>query len=57
PERNLAIIAKGDEVLDWREMTARHAGAHLRLLDGSDHGLSDFDEHLPHLLRFLHLID
>jgi predicted esterase YcpF (UPF0227 family) len=57
PERYFAVIAKGDEVLDWREMTARHAGAEIRLLEGGDHALSDFDEHLPHLLRFLKLID
>ncbi len=55
PERCLAVIAKGDEVLDWREMTARCAGASLRLLEGGDHALSDFDEHLPHILRFLNL--
>ena len=55
PSRYLAIIAKGDEVLDWREMHARYASANLRLLEGSDHALSDFDEHLPALLRFLHL--
>ena len=54
-ERYLAIIAKGDEVLDWREMHARYARTQMRLLEGSDHGLSDFDEHLPHILRFLHL--
>jgi predicted esterase YcpF (UPF0227 family) len=24
PERFMALIAKGDEVLDWREMTARY---------------------------------
>jgi predicted esterase YcpF (UPF0227 family) len=29
----------------------------MHLLDGSDHALSDFDEHLPHLLRFLKLCD
>ncbi len=57
PERNLAIIAKGDEVLDWREMSARHAGAKLLLLEGSDHSLSDFDHHLPHILEFLKLCD
>ena len=56
PQRYLAIIAKGDEVLDWREMRARYAATQLRLLEGSDHGLSDFDVHLPHILRFLHLI-
>ena len=55
PERYFAIIAKGDELLDWREMTARYPGATLRLLEGSDHALSDFDEHLPALLRFLGL--
>jgi hypothetical protein len=57
PERYLAIIAKGDEVLDWREMTARYPGVNLRLLDGSDHALSDFDDHLPHILRFLQPCD
>ncbi len=57
PERYLAIIAKGDEVLDWREMTARYPGVKLRLLDGSDHALSDFDDHLPHLLKFLQPCD
>lgn len=57
PQRGFALIAKGDELLDWREMTARYAGGTLRLLEGSDHALSDFDHHLPHLLRFLHLCD
>jgi predicted esterase YcpF (UPF0227 family) len=57
PERYFAIIAKGDELLDWREMTARYPGTNIRLLDGSDHALSDFDDHLPHLLRFLNLCD
>jgi predicted esterase YcpF (UPF0227 family) len=57
PERYFAIIAKGDELLDWREMSARYAGANIRLLEGSDHALSDFDDHLPHLLRFLQLCD
>jgi predicted esterase YcpF (UPF0227 family) len=53
PERYLALIAKGDEVLDWREMSARYAGAALRLLEGGDHALSDFPHELPHILRFL----
>ena len=53
PERFFAVIAKGDELLDWREMTARYAGARIRLLDGSDHGLSDFDQHIDAVLAFL----
>jgi uncharacterized protein len=51
----LAIIAKGDEVLDWREMCAFSSGCRLHLIEGSDHGLSDFDSHLPTLLHFLQL--
>ena len=57
PQRYLPIIAKGDELLSWREMSARYAGTPMRLIDGSDHGLSDFEDHLPHLLRFLKLCD
>ena len=57
PQRYFAIFAKGDEVLDWREMSARYPGVKLRLLEGSDHALSDFDDHLPHLLQFLKLCD
>jgi hypothetical protein len=55
PERYFALIAKGDELLDWREMSARYPGAGGLLLEGGDHGISDFAEHLPALLRFLEL--
>ena len=55
PANYLAVIAKGDEVLDWREMAARYAGAHIELLEGGDHALSDFDTHLPLILDFLQL--
>ena len=55
PKNYLAIIAKGDEVLDWREMAARYADAQLLLLEGGDHALSDFDAHLPVILEFLDL--
>ncbi len=53
--RYCAVIAKGDEVLDWREMTARYAGARIKLLNGGDHALSDFDEHIDEVLDFLNL--
>ena len=55
PERYFAVIAKGDEVLDWREMAARYAGCRIKLLEGGDHALSDFDAHLPDVLAFLEL--
>ena len=57
PQDYMAVIAKGDEVLDWHEMTARYAGAHIRLLEGGDHAISDFDDHLPAILDFLALDD
>jgi predicted esterase YcpF (UPF0227 family) len=53
--RYFAIIAKGDEVLSWVEMTARYRGCRIKLLEGSDHALSDYAEHLPDVLRFLGL--
>ncbi|MEY5099028.1 MAG: hypothetical protein RJA36_1747 [Pseudomonadota bacterium] len=54
PDRTLAVVAQGDEVLDWREMVGRYPGARLRLLDGGDHALSDFEAvHLDAVLDFL----
>ncbi len=54
PERCLLIAAKGDEVLDWREMVARFPGAQLRLVEGSDHALSDFETaHIDAVMDFL----
>jgi predicted esterase YcpF (UPF0227 family) len=55
PENYMAVIAKGDEVLDWHEMAGRYAGATVRLLEGGDHALSDFNAHLPAILEFLDL--
>jgi predicted esterase YcpF (UPF0227 family) len=55
PGRYFAIIAKGDEVLDWREMHSRYEGCRIKLLEGGDHALSDFDDHLPDVVRFLGL--
>lgn len=55
PERYFAVIAKGDEVLDWREMTGRYPGVRVKLLEGGDHALSDFDAHLEEILGFLRL--
>lgn len=51
----LAVIAKGDEVLDWLEMLSTYGQDQVRLIEGSDHGLSDFERHLPEILEFLSL--
>ncbi|MEY4651468.1 MAG: hypothetical protein RI884_49 [Pseudomonadota bacterium] len=55
PERYFAVIAQGDEVLDWHEMQARYAGAQIRLLAGSDHAISDFPDHIGAAMGFLGL--
>jgi predicted esterase YcpF (UPF0227 family) len=55
PERYFAVIAKADEVLDWREMTGRYPDIRIKLLEGGDHALSDFDAHLEEVLAFLRL--
>ena len=52
PDRYFAIIAKGDEVLNWVEMSARYRGCAIRLLEGGDHSLSDFELHLPDVMGF-----
>jgi len=53
PDRLLAVVATGDEVLDWREMNAFAAGGTLRQVQGSDHALSDFDDHIDAVFGFL----
>jgi predicted esterase YcpF (UPF0227 family) len=55
PERYYAVIAQGDEVLDWREMCGRYPGAQIQLLEGGDHALSDFSDHMGQALGFLGL--
>jgi predicted esterase YcpF (UPF0227 family) len=52
PERSLLIAATGDELLDWREMVAAWAGAQTLVIEGSDHALSDFEQHIDRVLAF-----
>jgi len=51
-QRYFLVAATGDEVLDWREMHERYAGCRERIVQGSDHGLSNFAELLPEVLAF-----
>ena len=55
PECVWALIAKGDEVLDWREMTARYPGSQQVVIEGGNHAITDFDQYLPLLMNFLDL--
>lgn len=53
PNRYFLIAAKGDELLDWREMVEFYAGANQLVLEGSDHGISEYEELLPKVLEFI----
>ncbi|MBH9553216.1 YqiA/YcfP family alpha/beta fold hydrolase [Inhella gelatinilytica] len=53
PARWFALIAKGDELLDWREMMGRYGIGRTLLLAHSDHALSDFERWQAELIRFL----
>lgn len=53
PARYFLIAAKGDELLDWREMVDFYPGAKQLVLEGSDHGIADYADHLPQVLDFI----
>lgn len=57
PQNLYAIVARDDEVLDWREMLDFCAGGGVKLLPGGDHAISDFDQHIDGLFDFLNLKD
>lgn len=53
PEHYFLIAAKGDELLDWKEMVAFYPGAKQLILEGGDHGISDYANHLPAVIDFI----
>ena len=53
PSRYFLIAAKGDELLDWREMVSFYPGAKHLVLEGSDHGIADYADHLPKVMEFI----
>ena len=53
PSRYFLMAAKGDELLDWQEMVDFYRGAEQLVLEGSDHGITEYPEHLPKVLRFI----
>lgn len=52
PSRYLLLVETGDEVLDYRRAVARYAGAEQVVVQGGDHSLQSFPEHLARILRF-----
>jgi uncharacterized protein len=52
PSRYLLLVETADEVLDYREAVRRYAGAEQRVIQGGDHSLQSFPQHLPRILQF-----
>jgi len=52
PERYYLLAATGDEVLDYREMVSACPGARIRIIEGSDHGISEFADYVDDVLAF-----
>jgi len=52
PERYFLIAATGDEVLDYRDMVAHYQGARQHVIQGSDHGISEFADYIDEVLAF-----
>lgn len=52
PGRYLLLVETGDEVLDYREAVKRYAGAEQVVIQGGDHSLQSFSQHLPRILEF-----
>ena len=52
PQRYLLLLETGDEVLDYRDAVTKYRGAHQIVVDGGDHSLMSFPEHLPLILEF-----
>ena len=52
PARYLLIVETGDEVLDYRAAVKRYTGAEQIVIQGGDHSLQSFPDHLPRILQF-----
>ena len=52
PKRYLLLVETGDEVLDYRQAIARYSGAQQVVIEGGDHSLQSFPEHLQRILEF-----
>jgi len=52
PERYFLVACTGDEVLDYRDMVAHYAGAKQKVVQGSDHAISEYAGYLAEVLDF-----
>ena len=52
PSRYLLLVETGDEVLDYRQAVQRYAGCEQIVVEGGDHSLQSFPQHLPRIVEF-----
>lgn len=57
PERYMAIVEMGDELLNHHATLAEFAGATHIVVDGGNHDLASFPTHIASLLRFAQCAD
>jgi predicted esterase YcpF (UPF0227 family) len=51
-EHYFLIACTGDEVLDYRQMLVHYAGAKRKVVEGSDHAISEYADYLDEVLEF-----
>jgi len=51
-QRYLLLVETADEVLDYRVAVEKYAGARQVVIEGGDHSLKSFPEHIPLILEF-----
>jgi hypothetical protein len=52
PARYFLVAATGDSLIDYRAMTEKYKGARQRVIEGSNHELSDFALYMDEVLDF-----
>ncbi len=53
PSKILLVLTTGDEVLDWRQSVCKYEQLPSLVIDGGDHMVSNFDEYVDSVMRFL----
>ena len=53
PDNILLVAAKGDELLNWEEMSSFYKGCQQYIVDGSDHSMTDFPKHWKNIKSFV----
>ena len=52
PHRYLLLTQTGDEVLDYREGVDRYSDSQQVVIEGGEHGFSDFERYWPVMFEF-----